>query len=173
MSRENTRSKMYLNQGLLYRYFSLLLDDMEVRFGSNTGRNRIVSQAVRHIEECYSDPSVRVAQIARSVNVERGYLYSLFMKHLGLSPQEYLLKFRLTKATDMLNHTDFPIEKIASDCGYQDPVTFSKAFRKMFGAPPGRYRRLSREWMTDSTEHFDRILSEERKNRESKRRKQE
>lgn len=163
MSSEHTRTDLYLNQSLLYRYFSILLDDMEVRFGSRTGRNKIVSQAVQHIEECYSDPSVRVAEIAKNVNVERGYLYALFMKHLGLSPQEYLLKFRLTKATDLLNHTDYPIDKIASDCGYQDPVTFSKAFRKMFGAPPGKYRKLSREWMKDSKEHFDSLLNEERK----------
>ena len=163
MSSEHTRTDLYLNQSLLYRYFSILLDDMEVRFGSRTGRNKIVSEAVQHIEKCYSDPSVRVAEIAKSVNVERGYLYALFMKHLGLSPQEYLLKFRLTKATDLLNHTDYPIDKIASDCGYQDPVTFSKAFRKMFGAPPGKYRKLSREWMKDSKEHFDSLLNEERK----------
>jgi AraC family transcriptional regulator of arabinose operon len=155
LNREPSRANLYRNQSLLLHFFSILLSDMEVMIGSPTGRNRIVSQAVQYIEDCYGDSSVKVAQIAKNVNVERGYLYSLFMKHLGLSPQEYLLKFRLTKATDLLNHTDLPIDKIASGCGYQDPVTFSKAFRKMFGMPPGKYRKVSRERMRISAQQYD------------------
>lgn len=155
LNREMSRAMQYLNQSLLYRCFSILLDDIEVTIGSPTGRNKIVSEAVQYIEDCYSDPSVKVAQIAKNVNVERGYLYSLFMKYLGLSPQEYLLKFRLTKATDLLDHTDLPIDKISGNCGYQDPVTFSKAFRKMFGMPPGKYRKDSRERMKMTTQQYD------------------
>lgn len=155
LNQELSRAKQYMNQSLLYRFFSTLLDDMEVTIGSPTGRNRIVSQAVQYIEDCYGDSSVKVAQIAKNVNVERGYLYSLFMKHLGLSPQEYLLKFRLTKATDLLNHSELPIDKISAECGYQDPVTFSKAFRKMFGMPPGKYRKVSRERMRISARQYE------------------
>lgn len=151
-NREQTRAKQYLNQSLLYRFLSVLLDDMELKIGAKSGTNRIVSKAVQYIEDSYADPSVRVAEIAKHVNVERGYLYSLFVKHLGLAPQEYLLKFRLTKATDLLNHTDFAIDKVAAMCGYQDPVTFSKAFRKMFEVPPGKYRKQSRERMLISIE---------------------
>ncbi len=146
-NREMTRAKQYMSQSLLYRFLSHLLDDVEVKIGTRTGRNRIVSEAVQYIEECYGDPSIRVAEIAKIVNVERGYLYTLFMKNLGLSPQEYLLKFRLTKATDLLNHTEHPIDKIAAECGYQDPATFSKAFRKMFDIPPGKFRKRIREQM--------------------------
>ena len=156
LNREQTRAKQYLNQSLLFRFLSVLLEDMEMKIGASTGRNRIVTQAVEYIENCYGDPSVRVAEIAKYVNVERGYLYTLFMKYIGLSPQEYLLKFRLTKATDLLNHTDLAIDKVAAKCGYQDPVTFSKAFRKMFDAPPGKYRRQSREAMADSIENYER-----------------
>ena len=146
-NRELTRTNLYMNQSLLYRFLSILLDEVEVRLGSRTGRNRIVSEAIQYIEKSYGDPSIRVAEIAKTVNVERGYLYTLFMKNLGLSPQEYLLKFRLTKATDLLNHTELPIDKIATECGYQDPATFSKAFRKMFDIPPGRFRKRIREQM--------------------------
>ena len=41
-NREITRSNQYLNQSLLYRFFSVLLDDIEVRIGTHTSRNRIV-----------------------------------------------------------------------------------------------------------------------------------
>ena len=140
------------------RFFSVLLDDIEVRIGTHTSRNRIVGEAVHYIEECYSDPSIRVAEIAKRVNVERGYLYTLFMKNLGLSPQEYLLRFRLTKATDLLNHTDLSIDKITVECGYQDTATFSKAFRKMFGIPPGKFRKEIRERMRTGMEPPDIVI---------------
>jgi transcriptional regulator GlxA family with amidase domain len=99
-----------------------------------------------------------VAEIAKRVNVERGYLYTLFMKNLGLSPQEYLLRFRLTKATDLLNHTDLSIDKITVECGYQDTATFSKAFRKMFGIPPGKFRKEIRERMRTGMEPPDIVV---------------
>ena len=154
-NRDMTRAKQYMNRSLLYRFFSMLLDDVEVKIGSHTQRNRIVSEAVRYIENSYGDPSIRVTEIAKTVNVERGYLYTLFMKNLGLSPQEYLLKFRLTKATDLLNHTELSIDKIALECGYQDPATFSKAFRKMFGIPPGRFRKRIREQMKTIPDRYE------------------
>lgn len=157
-NRELTRSNQYLNQSLLYRFFSVLLDDIEVRIGTHTTRNRIVGEAVHYIEKCYSDPSIRVAEIAKRVNVERGYLYTLFMKNLGVSPQEYLLRFRLTKASDLLNHTDLSIDKITVECGYQDTATFSKAFRKMFGIPPGKFRKEIRERMKTGLEPPDIVI---------------
>lgn len=157
-NQEHTKSKQYLNQGLLYRFISVLLDGIEVKIGTPAGRNRIVAEAVKYIEDQYTDPSVRVSEIAKRVNVERGYLYTLFMKNIGLSPQEYLLRFRLTKATDLLNHTELPIDKITVECGYQDPATFSKAFRKMYGIPPGKFRKQNRERMKNGPEMPDTSL---------------
>ncbi len=146
----------YMVQGLAYQFFSVLLQDMEVQIVDVTSRNEIVNRAVEYVRDNYANPSVKVTEIARAVNVERGYLYSLFMKHLGLSPQEYLKSFRLTKATELLDHTDFPMGKVALYCGYQDPVTFSKAFKKMFGLPPAKYRFRSLENMVKSGELFGR-----------------
>ncbi len=151
--KEFTQYDFYMNYSHLLRFMAILADDMEVKIGTNSGRNQIVSQAVRYIEEHYADPEIRVVDIAREVNVERGYLYTLFMKHLNLSPQDYLMKFRLTKATDLLNHSDYPIDKIAASCGYQDAVTFSKAFKRMFQVPPSKYRTLSRGNMLNISKH--------------------
>lgn len=147
MHKESTKYDFFMNHSHLLRFFAILAEDMEIRLGENTGRNKIVSRSIRYIEENYSNPDIRVTEIAKEVNVERGYLYTLFMKHLNLSPQEYLMKFRLTKATDLLNHTEYSIDKIAMFCGYQDSVTFSKAFKKMFGVPPSKYRTFSRNRM--------------------------
>ncbi len=144
MHKDFTKYDYYMNYSHMLRFIAILAKDMEVKIGSQTGRNKIVSHAIRYIEENYMDPSIKVSDIAREVNVERGYLYTLFMKHLNLSPQDYLTKFRLTKATDLLNHTEYSVDKVSMSCGYQDSVTFSKAFKRMFRVPPSKYRTLSR-----------------------------
>ncbi len=143
----DTQYDFFMNYSHLLRFMAILAKDMEVKIGDHSGRNMTVSRAIRYIEENYADAGIRVVDIAKEVNVERGHLYTLFMKHLHLSPQDYLMKFRLTKATDLLNLTDYSIDQVAVNCGYQDSVTFSKAFKRMYHVPPSRYRTFSRENM--------------------------
>ena len=52
-------------------------------------------------------------------------------KIIGMSPQQFLTAFRITKATELLQLTSLPIESIALSCGYHDPLVFTKAFKQM------------------------------------------
>lgn len=58
-----------------------------------------------------------------------------------MSPQQFLTTFRITKATELLQLTEHPIESIALSCGYTDPLVFTKAFKQMKGMSPSAYRR--------------------------------
>ena len=58
-----------------------------------------------------------------------------------MSPQQFLTTFRITKATELLQLTEHPIESIALSCGYADPLVFTKAFKQMRGMSPSAYRR--------------------------------
>lgn len=152
--RKGNTEDVYMAEGLTLQFFSILLSDIGVRITDMGKRNAIVVRAVRYIRDNYADPAVRVAEVARAVNVERGYLYTLFMKYLNLSPQQYLQNFRLTKATELLNHTDLPVKRVSDACGYTDSVTFSKAFKKMFGVSPISYRARSLKNMAKRSEQF-------------------
>lgn len=134
----------YMQQSLLYRFLSCLQSGMEVLAPAKGRQNVHVMKAIRYIQENYARPTMNVSSVAEAVNVERGYLYVLFEKYLNRSPKEYLTRFRLTKATELLNHTELSIDEIAGACGYQDAVTFSKSFKKMYSMPPSRYRVMSR-----------------------------
>ena len=57
-----------------------------------------------------------------------------------MSPQEFLINYRLEKAAQMLQETRDPIGSIATAVGYSDPLAFSKAFRKKFNTTPSDYR---------------------------------
>lgn len=58
-----------------------------------------------------------------------------------MSPQQFLTTFRITKATELLQLTDLPIESIALSCGYTDPLVFAKAFKQMKNMSPSIYRK--------------------------------
>ena len=73
--------------------------------------------------------------------IGRSYLYTLFQNSMGMSPQQFLTTFRITKATELLQLTDLPIESIALSCGYRDPLVFAKAFRQMKKMSPSGYRK--------------------------------
>ena len=73
--------------------------------------------------------------------INRSYLYTLFQNYLGMSPQQFLTVFRITKARELLESTNYSIESIALSCGYSDALVFTKAFRALRGTSPSRYRK--------------------------------
>jgi len=52
----------------------------------------------------------------------------------------YLTRWRLQLAAESLKKTSRGVADIATDIGYQSEAAFSRAFRREFGQPPGRYR---------------------------------
>ena len=60
------------------------------------------------------------------------------------TPQEFIIRYRLTKAADMMKLTNDPIGEIAAKCGYQNQLHFSRAFKKRYGVPPREWRAQNR-----------------------------
>lgn len=92
------------------------------------------------IQNNYCYP-IRVSDAADYVCINRSYLYTLFRRELGVSPQEYLANCRLTHAAELLVLTDFSVESVAFSCGYGNALVFSKAFKAKYGASPSQYRK--------------------------------
>ena len=84
--------------------------------------------------------SITVQEIADYVNLSRSYLYKMFIKNLGISPQRYLINLRMYKATLLLKGTKLPIGEVESSVGYSDSLLFSKTFSKHFSMSPLNYR---------------------------------
>ncbi|AHE49270.1 arabinose operon regulatory protein [Aeromonas hydrophila 4AK4] len=65
---------------------------------------------------------------------------ALFKKETGQTPGQYLLHLRMEKARALLVNTDYPINVIAGDVGYQDSSAFSSRFSQYYGYPPRKLR---------------------------------
>lgn len=155
-NKANLKEEFYL-QGLLYQFFSLLINDSNI---SNkcmskeiTTKNIYVRQAINFIRNNYSK-GIMVNDIAKHLSVSRSYLYILFNNILGISPKDYLSNFKITKAAELLILTDHSIEEIANSCGYKNPEVFSSVFKSKFELTPTKYRALNRK------EHKERLERE-------------
>ena len=98
-----------------------------------------IQDALNFINSNYMH-SITVQEIADYVNLSRSYLYKMFIKNLGISPQRYLINLRMYKATLLLKSTKLPIGEVANSLGYSDSLLFSKTFSKHFSMSPLNYR---------------------------------
>ena len=81
-----------------------------------------------------------IADLADEVGISRSALVERFSRYLAEPPMAYLTRWRLQLAAESLQKTSRGIADIATDIGYQSEAAFSRAFRREFGQPPGRYR---------------------------------
>lgn len=137
------QNEIYI-QGVLLQFLALLVEGSDYKTKS---RKKIadvyVSQAISYIYKNYQNP-ISVQEIADFLSLNRSYLTELFLKTVHLSPQQFLVKYRMTKACELLQNTSLPIEHIAYSCGYCSTFSFSKAFRKVNGISPSGYRQFKK-----------------------------
>ncbi|HEY7291800.1 MAG TPA: AraC family transcriptional regulator [Vicinamibacterales bacterium] len=81
-----------------------------------------------------------IADLADEVGISRSALVERFSRYLSEPPMTYLTHWRLQLAAESLRKTSRGVADIATDIGYQSEAAFSRAFRREFGQPPGRYR---------------------------------
>lgn len=149
---KSSDSNAFKIEGLLFLFFSKLSENVKSIPNNNNNdmySNLYINKAIEFIQNNYHN-QIKVSDIAKYTCLNRSYLTSIFQKYLQMSPQRFLMKFRITKASDLLYNTDLPIRNIAYSCGYSDPLAFSKAFKKIKGVSPKEYRNNKDE----STKQF-------------------
>ncbi len=92
---------------------------------------------------------ITVTEIAKMLNLERSYFSTIFKKSVGVSPQQYLNEFRLTKAAKLLINLRFSVSEAAYATGYTDIVNFSRMFKKQFGMSPNEYKKSKSNTVTE------------------------
>jgi AraC-like DNA-binding protein len=82
-----------------------------------------------------------IQDLADRAGLSRSPFAARFVRLVGESPIAYLTKLRMRKAASMLRSQMVSMMDAALASGYQSEAAFSKAFRRQFGVPPGKYRR--------------------------------
>ena len=104
------------------------------------GRSPLVEAVTDWIERNIAE-DISVASLAEQLQTSRYYLSHLFKAETGISISEYRNELRLTKAKQMLIHSNATISQIAQQTGYCSPSYFSEVFLKNEKVTPSLYRQ--------------------------------
>lgn len=100
-----------------YNYTQKALDIIHAKFGSH----------------------LTVDDIAKTLNLERTYFSKIFKEETGLSPKQYLVKYRMEKAASFLKDYGYSVSVTAASVGYSDVYIFSKMFKSFYGKSPSDF----------------------------------
>ena len=101
---------------------------------------RDMDEAVEYFRQHYSEP-ISVEAYAAEHNVNTGGFIKNFRAYTGTTPAQFIQSVRMMNARVMLETTDNNISEIADLVGYDDPLYFSRLFRKQFGCSPSQFRK--------------------------------
>jgi len=137
-------SNEYALLGQLYLCFSSIYDLAGLK-----EKNTCESYADKALDYIYNNFSydIKISDIAKYVGIDRTYLYKIFMDEYKISPQKYLISFRLNTAVNLLETTKMNITEISYSCGFKDTPTFYKHFKKQFNITPVQYRKSNIDYI--------------------------
>jgi AraC-like DNA-binding protein len=100
-----------------------------------------IATVLREIHR-YPQEQWTVGRLSEIAGMPRAVFTRRFTRAVGRPPMSYLLSSRLQRGAELLRQTDAPLATIARRVGYSTEFAFSSAFRREYGVPPSRFRRL-------------------------------
>lgn len=102
-----------------------------------------IKEAINYIEQNFQN-NITIEDIAAVCGINRSYFGKIFRNSIGRSPQEFLMNYRMVKATELLKLTSLSIAEIGSAVGYENQLHFSRAFKTIYGVSPREWRNQHR-----------------------------
>ena len=102
-----------------------------------------IDRAAGFIQRHYNE-SHTVSSLAQQVALSPSRFAHLFRRQTGTTPMKYLERLRIARAQELLLTTGLSISEIGYQCGYDEPLYFSKVFRGSVGRSPRQFRRGTR-----------------------------
>lgn len=145
--RELYQSSMNINsKNQLVYAKKLILQNMQMICESVNRRKTPVSSLkykdiVQYIDEHYMDPTLNVNTLAELFHINRSWLSRNFQKEMGVSLSEYIVKYRIEKAKELLK-TEKTVSQIAEEVGFTSESIYYRAFKKCENITSSQYRMM-------------------------------
>lgn len=122
----------------------------EIREKDSPNMEQSVLKACEYIEEHFSEPELRITDVAAFVGLSQNYFSTIFTEATGESFTDYLIKRRMKEAQILLMNPSFKIQEIGYKIGYDNPAYFSAAFKKFTGVSVSQYKKMIKGMNSDS-----------------------
>mgnify|MGYP003289710171 CR=1 FL=1 len=147
---ENNLPDMWKFGGMAEHYrcyavvYSLLayLKNLEKLTYADKKKSNVIAPAISYLKEHIYDCNLKIDTLIQLCGVSGTYFHKIFKTNYSVSPQKYILSKRLSHARSVIDTGDFnSISEIAALVGYNDPLYFSRAFKKKYGVSPHHYAK--------------------------------
>lgn len=101
--------------------------------------DKLIEQAAYFVSQNYST-KFSIDDVARHCHTSSTSIYRIFKSEYECSFREYVKRYRLQKAEELLKSTDLPVFQIAHKTGYEDVSLFTRLFKERFGCAPSTAR---------------------------------
>ncbi|MDD4871930.1 MAG: AraC family transcriptional regulator [Kiritimatiellae bacterium] len=106
----------------------------------NTGPKEFIAAAIRYLENRFHEP-LRIEDLVKHLGFSRARVFELFKNQTGMTPNDYLLRYRVRKAQEMLMDPEKTVTETGFAVGFSSSQYFSQVFRKYTGQTPSKYRK--------------------------------
>ncbi len=131
-----------LFRGLLQEMLSSSFCDEKIDLSPKWQRAYNILRKVDQFVEKNIKGDISATAIAEHFKLAKNYLAALFKSNFGITLGQYVTNLKVQKATELLLNTDMQMIEIAEESGFDNPVSFNRAFKRLMRFPPGKYRAM-------------------------------
>lgn len=125
----------------LFNDILLLVDRQQHEQKKATGDvQEQIERAAAYFNENYNT-KISIDDYAESLHISTNWFIHNFKQYAGMSPAQYILSLRMVNAQSLLERTTYNIKEISEIVGYENPLYFSRVFKKEIGKSPAQYRK--------------------------------
>lgn len=142
---ENCKSSSLNTIGHLYIFLDILKQsNIKMKVSEKRQlKDFYIQEAISFIKNNFQR-DISVEEIADFCGLNRSYFGKIFKEFIGKSPQDFLLEYRMTQATELLRNTDLSIKDIGMAVSYENQFHFSRAFKNIYGISPYQWRKQNK-----------------------------
>ena len=100
----------------------------------------LLAPALRFIENNFSKEDLTNAALAEECRISEVYFRRIFRKELGVTPRQYIIDMRISRAKQLLSEGQKKISAIAEECGFSSTYHFCRSFKERVGTTPSEFR---------------------------------
>ena len=153
-----------LTKSSLFQFWLLLIKDLphderiidrEYHQEKSSPDDERIKAAITFIQDNYFD-NITLEEISESIHISKSECCRLFKRTINLSPFEYLMRYRILKACDIMikSRQDESISELALNVGFNSASYFNKLFKKYVGCTPSEFKKKSKAERRDKLSPF-------------------